>query len=110
MTIKGNRVEGIEEKPRMAVDISAGIQVIDPLVREYIPEEEPLDMPSLIWKVISGQHRVTAYRFSGPWHDIGNPESFRRAAHEFEHNPERYVPASTSPREPAMRPMGARHT
>jgi NDP-sugar pyrophosphorylase family protein len=52
---------------------------------------------------------VTAYRFSGPWHDIGNPESFRRAAHEFERNPERYVPASSSPRDPATHPMGARH-
>lgn len=109
MTIKGNRVEDIEEKPRMAVDISAGIQVIEPVVRKYIPEQEPLDMPSLIWKVINGHHRVTAYRFSGPWHDIGSPESFRRAVHEFERSPERYIPASTSPRDPATHPMGARH-
>ena len=109
VAIRGNRVEGIEEKPRVTVDISAGIQVIDPLVRRYIPEQKPLDMPGLIWKVIKGHHRVTAYRSSAPWHDIGTPESLRQAAREFERNPDRYAPAGASLRGHPTHPMGARH-
>jgi len=109
LDIRGSRIEGIKEKPQIAIDVFAGIQVIDPLVRKYIPEQEPLDMPSLIRRVIDGRNRVTAHKFSDPWHDVGTPEALWRAASDFERNPERYVPAESRLPGSAIHSMEARH-
>lgn len=96
------RVAAIREKPRLPVDVAAGIYVADPRVRGYVPAGTPLDMPDLIGRLISGGRPVRAHRFDGPWHDIGDHDSYQAAQRQFAANPERYLRASAT--EPAPAP------
>jgi hypothetical protein len=105
---EGHPSESIEERPRITVDIFAGIQVIGPLVRQYLPKQGRLDRPSLSWRVINGRHRVPADRFPGSWHDMGAQENPRLAAREFKRSPELFIPAGASVLGPTTCPMGFR--
>ncbi|MFI1418630.1 NDP-sugar synthase [Streptomyces sp. NPDC020731] len=96
-----DRITAIREKPLLPVDVAAGVYVADPAVRRYIPAGTPLDMPELIERLIAGAQRVGAYRFDGPWHDIGDPDSYQAAQLDFAASPERYLRADTEPPAPA---------
>jgi NDP-sugar pyrophosphorylase family protein len=92
LDIDEGRVRGIREKPRIPVDVAAGIQVVDPAVRAHLPQEGQLDMPMLVSALIAGGHRVLAHSFTEAWHDIGTPASYEAARMDFLIDPPRYVP------------------
>ncbi len=85
------RITSIREKPRMSFDVSAGIYVVEPRVRHYVPDGRPLDMPDLIAELLASDRIVRAYRFDGPWHDVGTPVSYVAAQRHFAATPERYL-------------------
>lgn len=90
-----HRVHTIREKPSIPVDIAAGIQVVDPEVRTYLPRTMPLDMPALVTALIADGHPVQAYPFTEPWHDVGTPTSYEAARKDFLIDPTRYIPSDT---------------
>ncbi len=49
---EGGRVASIQEKPKYDFLINAGIYLLEPSVRRYIPEGERYDMPDLITSLI----------------------------------------------------------
>lgn len=84
-------IVAIQEKPLLPVDVAAGIYVVNPAVSHHIQANEPLDMPELIGRLIVAHQAVRAYRFDGPWHDIGNHDSYQAAQQDFAANPELYL-------------------
>jgi NDP-sugar pyrophosphorylase family protein len=71
------------EKPSYHYDVSMGIYVLEPTVLNYIPRDQPFDLPDLIQALIKGGERVVGYKHSGYWCDIGRPDDYRRAQEEF---------------------------
>jgi NDP-sugar pyrophosphorylase family protein len=52
--------------------------VVAPEVKEFIPVNQPLDMPDLINALISAGKTVACYDHSGNWIDIGTPDEYAR--------------------------------
>jgi NDP-mannose synthase len=90
---RDGRVRTIREKPSIPVEISAGIQIVDPRVRRYLPVGAAMDLPGLVGELIGHGQDVGIYRFAEPWHDIGTPQGLRRAADAFSADPHAYLPA-----------------
>jgi NDP-sugar pyrophosphorylase family protein len=92
LDIADGRVRGIQEKPRIPIDVAAGVQVIDPAVRAYLPDHGQLDMPMLVAALIAEEQDVFAHPFDDPWYDIGTPASYEAAGMAFRVDPARYLP------------------
>ena len=60
-----NRVVDYIEKPTYKFDVSMGIYVFDPRVLAFIPQNEYLDFPNLILKLIAAGERVKVFRYDG---------------------------------------------
>lgn len=83
-------VKAVREKPSIALDVSAGIHVVDPRVRAYIPAGRPMDMPGLVSEVLDHGHVVRAARTAEAWHDIGTPQRLRAAVDAVRRDPACY--------------------
>jgi aminoglycoside/choline kinase family phosphotransferase/dTDP-glucose pyrophosphorylase len=60
-----------------------GIQIVDPVMIDYIPDGQFVSSIEVYGKMIRAGHKIAAYIPSGHyWRDIGSPESFRMAAIE----------------------------
>jgi NDP-mannose synthase len=76
-------VRGIWEKPHLTLDAAAGIYVLGPEAREYLPADRATDMPTLIADLVETGRQVRAHAITGPWYDIGTPESYDAAREAF---------------------------
>ena len=83
LTIDGNRILGIEEKPTHKFFVNAGIYVFSPEVLDLIEEDEYLDMPSLFQRMVDLDMKTVAFPIREYWMDIGRIDDFRRANSEF---------------------------
>lgn len=72
------------EKPTNHYRVSMGIYVFDPVVRNYIPRNQPLDLPDLLTMMIDRGERVQCYMYSDYWLDIGRVDDYRQAVEDFE--------------------------
>lgn len=72
------------EKPNHDYSVSMGIYVFEPRVLEYIESDRYLDFPGLIRMLLDNHERVVAYPYRGYWLDIGRPDDYERAVHEFD--------------------------
>jgi len=79
-----NNILGYTEKPEIEYLVSMGVYVFEPRVFDYIKQNEYLDFPDLIKKLISGGETVKGYIYDGHWLDIGRPEDYDRANREIE--------------------------
>jgi NDP-sugar pyrophosphorylase family protein len=79
-----DRVTGYEEKPELAYIVSMGVYVVEPSVRQYIPEGQPFDLPDLVLKLVEAGEPVGSYLYEGYWLDIGRHEDYERAIADFE--------------------------
>jgi NDP-mannose synthase len=103
------RITSIREKPRLTFDVSAGIYVVEPRVRRHFPEGLPLDMPDLIAHLLATDRTVRAYRFDGPWHDVGTPVSYATAQRHFAAAPDRYLRVQATATVPATGSLAPVH-
>ena len=76
-------VAAYREKPRLEHRVGIGVYVVDPMVKEFIPVNQPLDMPELINMLVSAGNTVACYEHAGNWIDIGTPDEYDRVE---EHN------------------------
>ncbi|WP_132838689.1 sugar phosphate nucleotidyltransferase [Streptomyces sp. BK205] len=83
LDIVGRSVRGLWEKPRMEVEVCAGIYVLSPHVRESIPRGGRFDMTDLMELLIARGERVEAHRFTDAWHDMGTHEGLAQARQSF---------------------------
>jgi len=73
----------VDEKPSLAVDISAGINIFSPEAINIIPRGEFFDIPSFFSLLIQRQFIVQTYKTSAYWLDIGQMEDYQRADVDF---------------------------
>lgn len=100
------KVNGIREKPSIEVEAASGIYAADPQVRNYLPEDKPMDMPELINTLTGQDHLVRAVRLSGLWHDIGTPERYGVAKRAYSGNPDAFLNCRFTPEGPQQRGTG----
>jgi len=75
----GERLVGIEEKPRQSCFVSAGIYVLSPAALELLRPGQSVDMPALFEAAIAAGQPTAAYHLRDYWLDIGRLEDFERA-------------------------------
>lgn len=88
----GNEVIDYVEKPVQHLAVSMGVYAFEPGVIDYITPGEYLDFPDLVRRLISAGRRVVAYPFEGYWQDLGRPDDYEQAVHDFETMRRRFLP------------------
>jgi NDP-sugar pyrophosphorylase family protein len=67
LTLEGDRVVGVREKPSHRYVVSAGIYVVEPRALRLVPSGRRFDMPDLATALVAAGDKVGAYRFGEPW-------------------------------------------
>ena len=86
------RVSGYIEKPTNEYSVSMGIYVFEPRVLEFIPPGQYLDFPELILKLLAAGETVSGYNFDGYWMDLGRPDDYEQANHDFAAMKDQFLP------------------
>ena len=84
LTIEGERIVSIEEKPAHTEFVNAGIYVLSPESMEYVRSDEYLDMPTLFQKLIENGKPTSAFAIREYWLDIGRHDEFEKAQEEWQ--------------------------
>jgi NDP-sugar pyrophosphorylase family protein len=79
----GDKIRGIQEKPVVESEISAGIYFLNTDVLDLIPADERFDMTELMKDLIAAGKSVCAYPLEDYWLDIGQMEDYQRAQEDF---------------------------
>ena len=87
-----NKIVGYIEKPTYEFNVSMGIYVFEPKVLDYIPQNEYLDFPDLVIKMMKNGEKVSGFTFSGYWQDLGRPDDYEQAIQEFENMKDQFLP------------------
>jgi NDP-sugar pyrophosphorylase family protein len=80
----GNSIVRYKEKPKSEYLVSMGVYAFEPKVLEYIRQNEYLDFPDLIKKLISNGETIKGYVYDGYWLDIGRPDDYERASRDID--------------------------
>ncbi|MBU1628164.1 nucleotidyltransferase family protein, partial [bacterium] len=91
-SLADNRMVKYIEKPEHFYNVSMGIYVFEPRVKDYIEHARKLDFPELINKLLKAEEKVMVYPSDDFWLDIGRWEDFERAVEEFQTNRKRFLP------------------
>ena len=76
---RGSDILGVSEKPTMPFLVNAGIYLLEPKVREYIPAGKKFDMTDLIQSLIHADRKVVSFPIVEYWLDVGRPGDYARA-------------------------------
>ncbi|KPA18089.1 nucleoside-diphosphate-sugar pyrophosphorylase, partial [Candidatus Magnetomorum sp. HK-1] len=74
-----NFVMNYIEKPEESFIVSMGVYVYRPEVLSFINENEYLDFPDLVLRLINNGEKVVCYPNESFWMDIGRPEDYVQA-------------------------------
>jgi dTDP-glucose pyrophosphorylase len=75
----GMRVRGVREKPVLSFLVNAGIYLVEPTVRRYIPDGERFDMTDLIERLVEKGRHVVSFPIVEYWLDIGRHGDYQQA-------------------------------
>jgi len=78
------RVTDFREKPEIDHSVSMGVYVMDRRVCEYVPCDEPFDLPELVWRLLEAGEPVGSYAYDGFWLDIGRHDDYVAATKRYE--------------------------
>lgn len=73
---------GLVEKPVMSWPLNAGVYVIDPVLLSRVPEGVEFPVTDLVADCLERSEIVATFEIDGEWHDVGHPETLRRARGE----------------------------
>ena len=79
LTLEGDRVVGLQEKPDIVVNVVAGIYLMSPRVFEFIPYNEHFGMDQLINELLAHDIPIYRYQMEEYWLDIGRMEDYEKA-------------------------------
>jgi dTDP-glucose pyrophosphorylase len=82
--LDGSRISGVAEKPLVRGFVNAGIYLFSPDVRGFVGQEESLDMPQLIERLLDGGRTVVGFPLREYWLDIGQPADYEQALADVE--------------------------
>ena len=88
----GPSIRDYVEKPSYDYCVSMGLYVFEPKVLDYIPHNRYMDFPDLVLKLIASGEKVVGYKFDGYWQDLGRPDDYEIAAHDFEEMHDQFLP------------------
>lgn len=83
---EANEIVSYTEKPVHSFPASMGIYCCHPRVRNHMAKGVPLDVPTLVLRLIAAGEKVIGYRSDCFWLDMGNPSDYARASEAFEAN------------------------
>lgn len=76
---EGSVVRNIVEKPALRFLVNAGIYLLEPTVRQFIPAAEHFDMTDLIHSLLNATRSVGCFPIREYWLDIGKPADYQQA-------------------------------
>lgn len=76
---QGAEVFGVSEKPKVQFLVNAGIYLVGPGMRNYIPAGRKFDMTDLIQSLVAGNRKVVSFPIVEYWLDVGRPGDYERA-------------------------------
>lgn len=85
LSLDGERVTGLREKPSYSYYANAGIYMMKNSVLSTVGKDERTDATDLIERTIAMGGVVTYYPVKGTWIDVGSPTDFRQAAELMRH-------------------------
>lgn len=80
---EGGSFTGITEKPVKKYKVNAGIYLLNPEIKNIIPQNEYFDMPELFNRIIASGGKVGIFVLKDYWIDIGRQEELERANSDF---------------------------
>jgi dTDP-glucose pyrophosphorylase len=72
-------VTELREKPTLTVLVNAGIYLLEPTARDYIPDGRHFDMTDLIRALLAKGQMVASFPVIEYWQDIGQHETYSQA-------------------------------
>jgi NDP-sugar pyrophosphorylase family protein len=82
------------EKPVYRFDVSMGVNCLrTDVVKQYIVENEYLDMPDLMTRLSRNGHLVRGYRSDCFWLDIGRVDDYQQALEIFDERRAEFLPS-----------------
>lgn len=81
-TVEHGLIVDFAEKPRRTDWIATGVSVLTQRALSLFPEERPLDVPTIILKLLERGFPAGAFESLGYWRDVGNPETLSRVRAE----------------------------
>ena len=79
VTIEGNQIAGIEEKPVLQKLVNAGVYVLSPDAIKSVPAQTCYPITSLFEHALLEKRACGAYLIEEEWLDVGHPTQLRRA-------------------------------
>lgn len=79
-----SRLVGYIEKPHIDYMVSMGIYVFEPKVLTFISNNQYLDLPDLIRKMLLAGEKIAGFPYAGYWQDLGRPDDYEHATNDFE--------------------------
>lgn len=86
LTLDGEKVTGLSEKPVYSYYANAGIYLVKNKVLATLNPDERTDATDLIERTIESGGKVSYYPIKGTWIDVGSPSDFRHAAELMRHH------------------------
>ena len=77
--INESNVIALEEKPITNHYINAGIYCFKPDILDLLPQDNPCDIPQLIYLILEKKWAVSAFPIHEYWLDVGHPTSLEQA-------------------------------
>jgi len=87
-----NWVQDYVEKPTYHYSVSTGVYIFEPEILDFIPDNQKLDLPDLVLRLINQGQRVNVYRFDGHWLDIGRHDDYEMAVNIFAAHRDSFLP------------------
>lgn len=78
----GPNVRRLAEKPKLNFFVNAGIYLLEPDARRYIPSGQRFDMTDLITQLVEDQRTVISFPIREYWLDIGRPDDYAEGLRE----------------------------
>jgi NDP-sugar pyrophosphorylase family protein len=88
---EGGRLLDYREKPKYEYLVSMGVNAFHKSVLEFIPENQYLDIPTLMMNLKNAGKRVMTFRSECEWLDIGRPDDYEQAVELFEKSRHKYL-------------------
>lgn len=84
------------EKPTQSNHVSMGIYMMSPAILSYIPENQMVDVPDLIYALLGEKHDIRHFDNESFWIDIGRPTEYNEANEMFPAMKKRLLPGEDS--------------
>jgi NDP-sugar pyrophosphorylase family protein len=87
------RLESYVEKPKLAYEVSMGVNVVSAwAIERLVPAGEPLDMPGLLARIQEVDRVVRVRKTDAYWLDLGRMADLELASEVFAADPTRFLP------------------